>query len=53
MSSCRSRFASSEKEVCGVGKIRLIQVLIIVSAVAGLVALRSTRPRPGVLTTNG
>lgn len=31
-------------------KVRVIQVLIILSALAGLFALQSTRSRPGVLT---
>jgi hypothetical protein len=31
-------------------KVRVIQVLIIISALVGLLAVQSTRPRQGVLT---
>lgn len=40
----------SKKEVSTVGsKVRLLQVLIILSALAGVLAVQSTRRRPGVL----
>jgi hypothetical protein len=39
------------KEAPRLGKVRVIQVLIILSALVGLLAIQSARPRRGVLTS--
>lgn len=51
-SRCSHSKSSKLKRRCNpVGsKVRLLQVLIILFAVAGVFAVQSVRPRPGVLT---